>query len=100
MKKDMHAVIRKTAKFLGKEINDDQIVQLSDHLSFEKMKNNPAVNFEDHINMLKDMGLGDKNGTFMRNGQVDQWKTKWSQDLIQRFDLWTKDHLEGTGLSY
>ena len=47
MKRDLPAVIRKVAVFLDKKLSDTQVSQLSDHLSFNKMKENKAVNKED-----------------------------------------------------
>ena len=47
MKRDLPAVIRKVAGFLDKKLSDTQVSQLTDHLSFNKMKENKAVNKED-----------------------------------------------------
>ena len=40
MKRDLPAVIRKTADFLNKTISPDQVSKLAEHLSFKKMKDN------------------------------------------------------------
>ncbi|KAG8316990.1 hypothetical protein J6590_035867 [Homalodisca vitripennis] len=100
MKKDLHAVIRRTATFLGKNLIEDQVFLLGDHLSFEKMKNNPAVNYEDHVKVLTSIGLGDETGKFMRSGQVGQWKTRMNPELIEQFDTWTEKELRDSGLDY
>ena len=47
MKADLPAVIRKTAKFLGKSLTDEDVTRLAEHLSFKSMKANKAVNKED-----------------------------------------------------
>lgn len=39
----MPSCIRRVAKFLNKPITDDQVVSLSDYLSFNKFKNNKSV---------------------------------------------------------
>ena len=53
MKRDLPAVIRKTATFLGKSISDSGVSQLAQHLSFNSMKNNKAVNKEDYEELSK-----------------------------------------------
>jgi hypothetical protein len=35
---------RKVAKFLNKELSEEQVSILADHLDFSNMKDNPAVN--------------------------------------------------------
>jgi hypothetical protein len=37
---------RRVAKFLGKELSDEQVTGLAAHLDFNAMKNNAAVNKE------------------------------------------------------
>jgi phenylalanyl-tRNA synthetase beta subunit len=37
---------RRVAKFLGKELSDEQVTGLATHLDFDTMKNNAAVNKE------------------------------------------------------
>jgi hypothetical protein len=50
---DLPAVIRKTARFLKKTLTDDGVSLLAEHLSFESMKNNPAVNKQDVVKTLQ-----------------------------------------------
>lgn len=45
MKSDLMAVLKKTSKFLGKSYSHEELVKLSEHLSFDTMKTNPSVNF-------------------------------------------------------
>ena len=49
MKRDLPAVIRKVSAFLGKPVKEEDIPALADHLSFDKMKNNDAVNKSDVV---------------------------------------------------
>lgn len=44
MKKDLRSVVEKNAKFLEKDISEEQMQQLLNHLDFKSMKNNPMVN--------------------------------------------------------
>ena len=60
MKADLAKVITKVAKFLGKPVPEgEKMTALVDHLSFDKMKNNNAVNKSDivQVGVLKQTGL-------------------------------------------
>ena len=46
MKKDLAPSVGKVASFLGKDVSDEMVKALDDHLSFKQMRNNPAVNKE------------------------------------------------------
>ena len=49
MKSDLAAVIRKVSKFLGYPVSEQSIPALLDHLSFDKMKKNAAVNKQEIV---------------------------------------------------
>ncbi|XP_063834758.1 luciferin sulfotransferase [Ostrinia nubilalis] len=101
MKRDLPAVIRKTAKFLGKTITDDQVNTLSEHLSFQSMKKNRAVNLETLLE--RSFGkeyLEQTELRFIRKGEIGDWKNYMSDDLSRRFDEWAAQHIQGTGLSF
>ena len=53
MKADLPAVIRKVAGFLDQKLSPTQVSHLADHLSFNKMKQNKAVNKEDFEEISK-----------------------------------------------
>ena len=53
MKKDLPGVIRKTASFLDKNLTDTDVQRLAEHLDFNKMKNNKAVNKEEFEELSK-----------------------------------------------
>ena len=46
MQKDLPSVVRKIGKFLGKELSNDDVSKLCDHVSIDNMKKNPMCNFE------------------------------------------------------
>lgn len=50
MKADLRAAIRKTAKFFDKQLTDEEVDLLYDHLQPEQMRLNQAVNQEDLVN--------------------------------------------------
>lgn len=53
MKRDLPAVIRKVSAFLGKPVKEEDIPALTDHLSFDKMKKNDAVNKHEAVEVTK-----------------------------------------------
>ena len=49
MKRDLPSVIRKVSSFLGKPVPEEKMAEFCDHLSFDKMKNNKAVNKDEFV---------------------------------------------------
>ncbi|KAK5644365.1 hypothetical protein RI129_005665 [Pyrocoelia pectoralis] len=96
MKKDLLSVIRRTAKFLNKELDEEKIPQLQKHLSFESMKLNRAVNQQDKIESRKKHKLVPEEGSFMRSGTSQNYKGEMSEELISKFDEWTKNSISGS----
>jgi len=88
------------ARFLDKELLDDQVLVLEDHLSFESMKNNRAVNYEPVIEINKTHNLIDADGSFMRSGTVGGGKQKMSAEYVKIFDEWEEKCLRKSGLQF
>lgn len=85
MKRDLTSAILKCAQFLGVEnrLTDADVEKLGDHLNFDKMQKNKAVNLENIIQP------NDKNTVkFIRRGQIGDWKNYMSADMSRRFDEW------------
>nr|CAD7605823.1 unnamed protein product [Timema genevievae] len=100
MKRDQAGAIRQTAQFLGKTLSESDVKVLTEHLSFNKMKQNPAVNLEPII--AKKNGPDYLNSTslrFIRKGEVGDWRNHMEPDMVARFDAWTEENLRGTGLN-
>lgn len=87
------------AQFLGVEqsISEQNIADMCDHLKFDRMQKNPAVNIKSYLPLN---GSQDQNGQFIRKGQIGDWKNYMSEQLSARFDEWTKKHTDGTGLQF
>lgn len=81
--------MRRTASFMGLNMNEDQENKLLKHLSFESMKNNSAVNYEDDSETNKEI-------KFMREGGSGYWKKVLTPEQVERFESWNKKWLEGT----
>lgn len=100
MKADLPAVIKKVAAFLGKQCTEDELKKLAEHLSFENMKNNAAVNYEPVCEANKKNGLTDSDGKFMRSGTVGSFKAAMTPEQINQIDKWSEENLKGTGFIF
>ncbi|XP_059622328.1 luciferin sulfotransferase-like [Phlebotomus argentipes] len=96
MKKNHPAVIEKTAKFLGKSLTENQILELADHLTFDKMSKNESV---DLLLEIKDMAENfnirkvDEDFSFVRKGKVGSFQDEMTPEMIAKFNDWLKKRL-------
>lgn len=86
MKKDLRAVIRKVAEFLGKVLTLEQEEELEIWLDFSSFKKNNAVNQIAFFNA----------DVYLRGGVVGGYKTEMPADLIDKFDSWSKECLRNS----
>lgn len=94
---DLRSVIYKTANFFEKSLSEEQITILLDHLSFKKMKENPATNGQSCIHFMgKWKLLPEKyeNICTIRSGKIGEWKEVMDAKLIERFEKWQQVNLE------
>lgn len=88
------------AKFLNVNISQEDTLKLKQHLSFESMKNNKAVNYELVVELNKKFDLIKGDGCFMRSGTVGNYKAIMSIDVINEFDKWIESNLENTKFEF
>lgn len=105
MKKDLPSVITKVANFLGKELTEEEVEILSEHLSFDKMKDNSSVNKKEFVDMCKDILTNTfqvevPKGNFMRKGQVGNWKEHIQGDILTKFKEWENNGLQKTDFKF
>lgn len=98
MKTNLPSVVKTVAKFLNKEMSDEQVQLLCKHTSFESMKSNAAVNFEDYTEKMRQSKLIVKEGAFLRTGTVGKYKEELSAETIAKFNEWIKKNVSGTEL--
>ena len=93
---DLRGSILKIAEFLGRTLDDEQIRNLTKHLSFENMKNNPSVNrgLNDPVKFIRRKAI--REDTFMSSGKVGKWKEIMTQSVVQRFHEWEQEHIKDT----
>ena len=77
MKKDLDAVVRKVAKFLGCELEDNCLQKIVHLTGFKEMRTNPRVNGVGN----QKAGLYDfEKATFLRKGVVGDWVNYFSEE--------------------
>merc|ERR1719447_1506360 len=91
--------IRKTAAFLGKSLSDVDVGRLNEHLAFNNMKSNKAVNKDDVAQSMSDV-LGVGEGKFMRKGETGDWKNHLTKNQIHRIQKWEKEHLANSDFEF
>ena len=84
------------ARFLQKPLTDDQLTRLTEHLRFENLSKNKAVNSE----YYKEIGLMNTDGHFVRKGKTGDWKNHFGPELNRRIDEWIASNLAGTDLKF
>ena len=67
---DLKGTLKKIAKFLNKTLSDGLLQKMCDHLSFDSMQKNDAVN-SSHNPTVK--------GNFIRKGKVGGWKDELTE---------------------
>ncbi|XP_067634325.1 luciferin sulfotransferase-like [Eurosta solidaginis] len=95
MKSDLCGVIKDVCKFLEREISKDQLPQLIEHLSFNKMKNNPACNhIKEHEIIREATNHALPDFSFIRRGIVGSYKDELPQSSVQQLDNWIENSLK------
>ena len=65
-------------------------------LSFESMKSNPSVNYDEITDKLTKVHGVERKTHFMRKGRVGSWREELSQDSIYKLDQWiAKNKIHG-----
>jgi len=96
MKKDLASSVKKVARFFGKDVGDEMVEALVDHLSFKQMRNNPAVNKEER----RKLGLLTGEGSLLRKGEIGGWKSYFTDEMNRRMDEAIEKHFKPIGLEF
>lgn len=97
----MPTTILKIAAFLNKEVNDENLQRLVDHLKIDNFRNNAAVN----LKAATEFGRTDpisNDSYFIRNGKVSgsEWQKEYTPELIERAEKWFEKNLGQTTLKF
>ncbi|KAF5285100.1 hypothetical protein FQA39_LY16789 [Lamprigera yunnana] len=100
MKKNLAGTIKDVAKFLQRNVNEDDIEKLLHHLSLESMKANANVNMSRYIE-YRHLGTTEKRkGEFIRRGVAGGYKSEMTEDQMEAFKKWTQENLVGVDLEF
>ncbi|KAK2164619.1 hypothetical protein LSH36_61g08010 [Paralvinella palmiformis] len=85
---DLHknpvVVIKQISSFLGKSVDEKQMLEIAFQCSFSQMKSNPLVNYS----WWHDLGISDKKQTdFMRKGKVGDWMNYYTEDMLKKINV-------------
>ncbi|XP_062996858.1 sulfotransferase 2B1-like isoform X1 [Elgaria multicarinata webbii] len=75
LQQDLRGSVEKICRFLGKELNSQQIDSVVENASFQKMKDNPMSNFT----TLPDYFLDHKKGKLLRKGKS---RPSWVSSVV------------------
>ncbi|XP_055376533.1 luciferin sulfotransferase [Condylostylus longicornis] len=109
MKRNLPEIIHECAKFLeiDYKLSNSDMERMCEHLKFDKMQSNPAVNLDPIINnpIIQNGIECSDNGNceqikFIRKGQIGDWKNYIKGDLLERFDEWIEKNTKGTDLIF
>ncbi|XP_018563786.2 estrogen sulfotransferase-like [Anoplophora glabripennis] len=94
--RDKRRTIQKVADFLGKNLSEDQVDRLEDHLKIENFRNNKSVNWDSFVQM----GLFKDSNKFIRKGESGGWKELFDEEAGKEFDQIVEEKLKGTDLRF
>jgi hypothetical protein len=95
--KDMIGNIKNISEFLGKSLTEEQMQQIAEHCSFNKMALNPATNFS----QWDKMGLtNDNKMKYMRKGKVGDWKNYFDEELDKEFQDWYEKNFKDEDIDF
>ena len=83
----------KVSKFLGKQLLDDVIPGIIEHLSFESMKNNKTTNYS---NLPE---FDESISPFVRKGTIGDWKNYFSEEQSALVEKMYKAKIESLGIN-
>lgn len=96
LKKDLKKVIRQIAKFLNRDLNQEDVEKLANHLSFDSMQKNPALNREKMIKLKGHLSNLDCEAKFFRKGITGDYKNVMDSETVDKFNKWIEKNIEET----
>ncbi|XP_074878193.1 sulfotransferase 1B1-like [Buteo buteo] len=96
LKEDLRREIAKVAQFLGRELPEAALDTMTQHTSFDAMRDNPTTNYSMVPSHLMDQGIS----PFMRKGTVGDWKNHFTVAQSERFDQDYVQKMSGTDLCF
>lgn len=91
LKFDLASSLKKLADFLGHPLSDEDLPKLMQHLSFESVKKNPAINMK--------IIPSENEAPFIRRGQVGG-NSEMTAEMSKKFDEWIAKNMAGHELKF
>ncbi|KAF0311073.1 Sulfotransferase 1C3 [Amphibalanus amphitrite] len=89
---DRVGAVRRVAEFLDKPLTQEEAEAIARHTEFENMKKNPGCNFK-HWEQTRMVKTTDE-GTFMRKGQVGDWRNYFTEEENDAFMKWVNEPIQ------
>ncbi|XP_072264899.1 amine sulfotransferase-like [Pyxicephalus adspersus] len=96
MIKDLHSTVKQICFFLAIELDDEEIDIVVKKASFNEMKKDPLSNKEN----VPDSIITRKVGSFIRKGQVGDWKNIMTVAQSETFDKIFQEQMRDLSLSF
>lgn len=94
LQKNLPDVIKKIAKFLGKDIAEEDIHKIIEHCSFQRMSKNQ------YVGLSKESAKNNEAHRFFRKGKVGDWQNYFSEEQNNRMEKWIESQIQGSGLKF
>ncbi|XP_004674151.1 PREDICTED: amine sulfotransferase-like [Condylura cristata] len=98
MKKDLKNSVSKMCKFLGKELNEEDMDSVVRQATFQNMKHDSLANYE--MVLEENPELIRKEGSFLCKGIVGDWKTHLTVEQSERFSKIFQVKMKDTPLKF
>ena len=98
LKRDHAGGVRRIAKYLHKDLSDDQVNAIVEYTGFSAMKNRKGL--KQGIHSDGSQAPQDDGNTFVRKGEVGGWKKYFTVEQSEYIDKRHDQMLRGTGLQF
>ncbi|XP_037038671.1 sulfotransferase family cytosolic 1B member 1-like [Bradysia coprophila] len=97
MKHNLEHTLNELCNFLDKTLTAEQLQRLANHLQFDNMKKNPAVN-PPYIEEAAQKNRPGSGFAFVRRGITGSYKDEMTPEYVRKFNEMTKKRFETLGL--
>ena len=100
--KDMPGTVRRIAKFLNRELSEENVKQICEHCSIENMKKNEMTNGEYHGEYAADISVefNANHGGLINTGAGGGWRDKVTDEMHALMQDEMEKYFAGSGLTF